>query len=437
MNSLRRDWNEFWFSPISSVPLGVFRMVYGALALAYTLLLFPERFVWFGSRGVLPLAESDIYNGTGAGALHLNLLAFPGADHWLTLFFVVLILACISLIIGFWSRASAVIIYLCINTLHSRNAVIHHSGDTVMLVMAAYLALSPAGAACSIDRLRRIFRGKESDTPPLIVPWAQRLMQLQVATVYLGAILSKAGGEKWVNGTAAYYPIHLSESARFPMLGSDTLWVINLVTWGTMAIELALATLIWVPRLRLYVLASGVMLHLGIEYSLNIPLFSFMMISTYITFLTAADFQNFLAWVKRPLQLTPLRLVYDGECDFCRSSLLAVRFLDVFRQITFIDSHDEAAREAAGVRFEDAEEAAIAVNPAGRQFAGFDAFRAIAFQLPATALLAPILYLLPIPQLGRRAYGWIKENRSRLPIAARYQGRMAEKEPERETLPLN
>jgi len=431
MSALRRDWNEFWFLPISSVPLGVFRLVYGALVLAYGLLLLPERFIWFGSRGVLPLRDSNAYNGSMAWSPHFDLLAFPGADHWLTLFFAVFLLAALFLMLGFWTRTSAVIVYLCLNTLHSRNSVIHNSGDTVMLVMSAYLVFSSAGAACSLDRLWRIFRGKEEAAPPLIVPWAQRLMQFQVAIVYLGASLSKAGGEQWVNGTAAYYPLHLPESARFPMLGSDTLWVINLVTWGTVAIELALATLVWVPRLRLYVLAGGVLLHLGIEYSLNIPLFSFMMIASYLTFLTGEDFQNFFAWAKRPLRLTPLRLVYDGECDFCKSALLAVHFLDVFRQITFVDAHDHDAREAAGVRFEDAEQAAIAVNPGGRQFAGFDAFRAIAWQLPATILLAPLLYVPPIPQIGRRVYAWVKDNRSRLPVAPRYKVKtMAE---ERET----
>ena len=432
MNGLRRDWNEFWFSPISSVPLGMFRLVFGVLALAYCLLLLPERFLWFGDRGMLPLADSDAYNGTGAGPHHLDLLAFSGADPWLTLFFVVFLLAALFLMLGFWTRTSAVLVYLCINTLHSRDAVIHNSGDTVMLVMSAYLIFSPAGAACSVDRLWRIFRGTEGDTPPLIVPWAQRLMQLQVAIVYLAASLSKAGGEKWVNGTAAYYPLHLPETARFPMLGSDALWVINLITWGTVAVELALALLIWVPRLRLYVLAGGVMLHLGIEYSMNIPLFSFMMIASYLTFLTAEDFQNFLAWAKRPLRLTPLRLVYDGECDFCKSALLIVRFLDVFRQVTFIDTHDSAAREAVGVRGKDAEEAAIAVNPAGRQFAGYDAFRALAWQLPATTLFAPLLYVPPIPQLGRRTYAWVKDNRSRLPVAPRYKAKPPTEE--RETL---
>ena len=86
MKLLRRDWNEFWFQPISSIPLGMFRLVFGLLVLAYGLLLLPERFIWFSNRGVLSLADSLAYNGVNAWSIHLDLLAFRGADHWLTAF---------------------------------------------------------------------------------------------------------------------------------------------------------------------------------------------------------------------------------------------------------------------------------------------------------------------------------------------------------------
>ena len=433
MKTLRRDWNEFWFGPISSVPLGLFRMVFGALVLSYALLFFPVRYTWFGSRGVLSPTDADAYNGTssspfdlGLGAKthvlsHWNLLSYSASDHWLTLFFVVFLLAGLGVTLGFWTRTSSFVTYLCLLMTHNRAAPIHNSGDTVMLVMLIYLVLSPAGAACSLDRLWRIFRGVEDDQPPTIVPWAQRLMQLQLATVYLCASLSKVTGPQWMDGTAAYYPMHLPESLRFPTWGRDNVIVINLITWGTIAVEMLLATFVWVPRLRLYVLALGVALHLSIEYSMNIPLFSFLMITSYVTFLTGDDIQNFLAWSGRLIRLTPLRVVFDGECDFCRSSLLVVRFLDVYRQITFVNSHDAEALASTGVRFEDAEEAAYAVRPDGKQFAGFDAFRQIAWQLPATVLIAPLLYVPGVPKLGRRAYAWVKDNRSRLPVAPRFQ----------------
>ncbi len=429
MKWLRRDWNHFWFDPISSVPLGVFRLVFGALVLSYGLLLLPERFIWFSSRGVLGVADANAYNGNHG--LRYNLLGQPGSDHWLTPFFLIFLLAALCLTLGLWTRISSIFVYFCLATLHARNSPIHNSGDTVMMVLAAYLVFAPAGAACSLDRLWRIALGKEGDEPPLIIPWPQRLMQIQVAVIYLCASFSKATGQQWMDGTAAYYPLHLAETARFPMPGLNNVYVINLITWGTVITEVSLATFVWVPRLRLYVLSLGVMLHLGIEYSMNIPLFSFLMITSYLTFLTRDDFRHFLAWAKRPLALTPLRLVYDGECDFCKSCLLLIRFLDVFRQITFVNSYDPPALAETGVRLEDAEQAAIAVRPDGRQYAGFDAFRLVAWQLPLTVLFAPLLYIPPIPQLGRRAYVWVKDNRSRLPVAPRFHSKPAE---ERETV---
>ena len=118
MKALRRDWNHFFFDPLSSVPLGVFRLVFGALVLSYGLLLFPERFIWFSIRGVLSVADAMAYNGNNG--LRLNLLALPGSDHWLTAFFVFFLLAALCLTLGFWTRTSSVITYLCLATLHAR-----------------------------------------------------------------------------------------------------------------------------------------------------------------------------------------------------------------------------------------------------------------------------------------------------------------------------
>lgn len=419
--SLRRAWNRWWFGPIASQSLGLFRLVFGLLVLAYGLLLFPDRALWFSDRGIFTSAQSDAYNQWLGPAPHIDLLHGAVSDFWLTTFFVVFLLGALGLTLGLWTRASSLIVFVCLASLHNRNSAIHNSGDMVMMVMSAYLLLSPAGAACSLDRLGRIFKGREGDEPPLIVPWAQRLMQLQIAAVYATTSLSKLQGARWRDGTAAYYPLHLPDSARFPVPWSDQLWMIHLLTWGTIAVELSLWTLIWVPRLRLWVLAAGVLLHIGIEYSLNIPLFSFLMITSYLIFVRERDLQNFVRWMQKSLLTARLRLVYDGECDFCRSSLLVVRFLDVFRLITLLDYHrpDELA-QSPEVKLEDAEKAVIAVNPQGRQWAGFYAWRVLCWRLPTLWLLVPFGYLPGVPWLGRRAYAWIAQNRSRLPVAKRY-----------------
>lgn len=419
---LRRIWNGFWFGPISPGALGLFRLVFGALVVWYGLLLWPDRWVWFSERGVLGKEDAArILEFLNPGP-RLNPFDWGLNDRSLTLFFVVFLLAAVGLTLGLATRFCALLVFVGLNALHNRNVVILNSGDTVMMVMSAYLLLSPAGAACSLDRLRRIGHGREGDIPPPIIPWAQRLMQLQVSIVYLSTFCSKISGRLWQDGTAAFYPLHLPESARFPVPLTDGshLWAIHLATYGTLAVELAMAAFVWVPRLRLFVLAAGTLLHLGIEYSLNIPLFSFLMIASYIPFLTEADLQRFLTRF-RPVRRA-LRLVYDGECDFCRSALLIVRFLDVFGLVMFLDAHkpDELA-QAEGVTFDEAERAAIAVDARGRKWAGFDAFRVLAWRLPAAWPLAPLLYLPGMAWAGRRVYAWVVVNRGRLPVAERFR----------------
>ena len=47
----------------------------------------------------------------------------------------------------------------------------------------------------------------------------------------------------------------------------------------------------------------------------------------------------------------------------------------------------------------------------GRVYAGFEAFRYIAWRLPLLWPLAPWLYLPGVPTLGQRLYLWVARNR--------------------------
>jgi len=313
--SLRRDWNEFWFAPISSAPLGLFRLAFGSLVVAYILLLFPDRDLWFSDRGVLTTAAADAYNSQAIPGPVLNLLHGVNDPLGLLLFFVLFLISALCLAVGLWTRPAALIVFVALDTLHTRNQLINSGADGVMMVMSGYLVMAPAGAACSLDRLLRVRRGEEDDEAPLIVPWAQRLMQIQVAILYLISFVNKWPGDKWRDGTAIYWALRIPDMARFPvpLLDARHLWLVNIATYATLAVELALATLVWVPRLRLYVLAAGVLLHLGIEYSMNIPLFSFLMIASYLVFLRQADLERFVAWARKALAAARLRAVYDGQ----------------------------------------------------------------------------------------------------------------------------
>ncbi|HEX5324437.1 MAG TPA: HTTM domain-containing protein [Capsulimonadaceae bacterium] len=315
--SFRQDWNEFWFKPRPSGPLGLYRVLFGLLVLSWCALLAPDLFTWYSERGVMPLKALHAFN-PGSYPYELDLLRHVTDPRAIVALFAVLSVAALFLTIGFCTRTSTIVTWVLLLTFQHRNEIILNSGDIFMRIMCFYLMFAPAGASCSVDRLIRIWRGKESaGDPPLITPWAQRLIQVQISIVYLATVLGKATGPFWQNGTAVYYPLHMKEMQRFwlPFLGStsgDTFHMVllNLLTYGTMAVELSMATLIWVPRLRGYVLAAGTALHVGIEYMMNIPLFSALMITSYVNFVPNAWIERFVAFWTRVLWRSEVTIRY-------------------------------------------------------------------------------------------------------------------------------
>ena len=311
MKNLQRDWNDLWFKTVSTAPVGLVRIAIGFLIFCAALQLWPDRFVWFSERGILPTDLAIQYNHDYTDGPRLITFLYGASDNLITAFFVVYILAAFLMTIGLWTRPALFLVWLGLNAIHNRNMIVNtNGGDQIMLIFTAYLFMARSDGAFSVSRLLRIRAGKEGADAPTMLIWPQRLMQLQVAVVYLSTFLHKTLGDLWQHGTAVYYPYMVKEFHRFPVpgLNSHNMTFIEFSTYATLAVELALGTLIWVPRLRLYVIFAGVLLHLGIEYAMNIPLFGFLMIGTYLSFLRQSDLDNFKTSLKR-LRITLPRAV--------------------------------------------------------------------------------------------------------------------------------
>ncbi len=99
-------------------------------------------------------------------------------------------------------------------SIHNRNLVSSSGADVLLLTFGFNLMLSPCGAAYSVDAwLESRKRGTPAE--PLIVPWALRLIQIQIGLVYTCAAILKAGGGLWLNGSALHYVLNNTEVDRF------------------------------------------------------------------------------------------------------------------------------------------------------------------------------------------------------------------------------
>jgi hypothetical protein len=68
---------------------------------------------------------------------------------------------------------------------------------------------------------------------------------------------------------------------------------LRLGTWAAMVAELCIGVLIWVPKLRYKVLLLGLLFHLTLDYSLNIPMFQWDILPAYLLFIDPGDLARF------------------------------------------------------------------------------------------------------------------------------------------------
>lgn len=293
-----RKWlaaaNEAVFGYTSPVAMAVFRILVGSLALINALMVSLDFESWYTEKGYFPAAWATRWSG---GVPRINLLEGVVDTRVTVFFYVLMCVAALLTALGLFTRVASIALFVLMVSFHHRSADILHSGDTLMRQWVFFVALAPSGAAVSLDRLIKLRKGLAPAVPALVSVWPQRLVQFQLAIVYFTTVWHKWGGDMWRDGTAVHYPWHLHEFDRFPFPQFlDTAPWVQINTYGTLLVELALATLVFAKPFRKWVLLGGLLLHAGIEYTMNIPLFAFVICSGYISHYSG---EEVTAWWRR------------------------------------------------------------------------------------------------------------------------------------------
>jgi hypothetical protein len=287
---LREAWDRFFFTPRSPKPIAVFRILYGTCVTLTLILLHSEWLEWFGAHSWVTLSTmSRVEPG-----VRLNLFTvMPQSDSWIRAFFWIFLCFAILLTIGLWTRLSSIAVFVCLASIQQRNLYILHGGDVFLRVTGFFLMFAPAGAALSVDRWIRVRRKLEGETIEPRAPWAQRMIQFELALLYFSSFLWKIKGAPWLNGTALFYVFHIHAIQRFPVPAwTQQLWILKLVTWYTLALEFSLGVLIWFRPFRYPLLVLGLLFQLSIEYALNIPMFEWDVLTAYVLFVDPTDLQR-------------------------------------------------------------------------------------------------------------------------------------------------
>jgi hypothetical protein len=299
LQTVRKAWEKFFFAPQSPTPIALFRILYGVCVSVTLILLHSDWLDWYGVHGWVSRATMK----TIEPGIRINLFTLlPQDDRWIGAFFCIFLGFAVLLTIGLWTRISSVAVFLGLASLQQRNPFIGHGGDTFLRVAGFFLMFAPAGAALSLDRLIRNYKNGEGLEVVPTAPWPQRMVQLELALLYIMSFCWKMKGHAWLNGTALYYATHLSEIQRFPLPGwTQNSAVLKLGSWSTLVLEFSLGVLIWFRRLRYPLLLLGLLFHLSLEYAFNLPMFQWDVLTAYVLFIDPADLARTWRYVRRLL----------------------------------------------------------------------------------------------------------------------------------------
>ncbi|MGH2490567.1 MAG: HTTM domain-containing protein [Candidatus Limnocylindria bacterium] len=286
-----RRLRDFWSGEADIAPVAVFRILFGVQLFNWFWQLFPNLTAFFTDEGILPRHEL-----ARAYADRLSLLNLSG-EWWLvaTVWAVSCVVA-LGLTLGWHTRVMSLLAFALVSSFSWRDPLILDGSDFVFRMVPLWLAFTPAGERWSIDALRR-------SEAPVVRGWALpiRILELQVAWIYLATGLEKLGGIDWVEGTAAYYALQLEHTFARPWAHAFAVEpvVSHLISWYTLAVELTFLPLVMLPSrvTRTIAAFSAAAMQLGILMLMNVGNFPLVMLACCVLFVRPE-------WIKRMMRDT-------------------------------------------------------------------------------------------------------------------------------------
>jgi predicted DCC family thiol-disulfide oxidoreductase YuxK len=330
-----------------------------------------------------------------------------------------LLLACVALFTRISTWASLMLGLYLLGVPHNFGKQGH--GDGILVLTMGILALSRCGDAWSLDRLLRSFRAGPPirlDAPGGEYRWPVACVWLLTALVFFAAGVTKLrwSGLEWItsDNLANVLLQHQYKSdplvdwgraiARHPLL-------CKVLAGMTVALELLFPLALFSSRARWPLVGGMFVAQVGIALLMGVVFTQFMFV--YLFWIPWYALGRFV--LKRVAPLWQRQAVfYDGGCGLCRKTVTVLYHLDVLRRC---DIHDIANDwPAIASRFGQLEREAClidmhVVTQRGQVYRGYDAYRSLAWALPAMWIVLPILYLPPVRWIGWKVYRHVATHR--------------------------
>lgn len=403
-----------------SIGLSALRVIIAFIVIKKAIFILPMAEEIFGVHSIAPLPGYL----ASLGYYHVPFLYFPfDMAFGPQLFLLLTIAAGLLFLFGEFSIFPGIALYWLILVAKMRNGFILDGSDNVIHVILPFLILADSYRYFRLGLLDGVRLNFQPGWWEKVKPhWLQFRkvihevaligLLVQVCFVYFFTALAKLQGELWLNGTAIYYTMRVEEflATKWNIPLTSNHYFVVLATYGTVLWEVAFAFLIWFRQTRYFVILGGIMLHLGIWFFMRIDDFSWVMMATYLAFITNAEYHRLHAFFTRER----LTLLYDNWCPRCISFARIMQKADLLGNLKFVPMRDERETYAEVVDYERAEQAMPSINRSGQVVYGFDTLYRLCLSLPLLWPAAPVMLALRVTGVGRKVYHKIAISRELL-----------------------
>ena len=275
--------SPWWTAPVPAERLAILRIAVAAVLLWDILQNYlPVYNVLYSDQGLLPPRVLSSAGRTQPWAWSLLRGAAEGNPDVIFWTMIVWMTAAVLLLLGLWTRLSAVLTWIVTVQIMHLNPLVGNGGDVVRVIILFHLMLSPCGAAWSVDAWRR-GRHTPAGAGFLVPPWPLRLLFVQMALIYFVNGLYKIVSPQWQEGTILYYVLNDPTWTRVPFAQFPVpLWILRTSAWIVLVWELGFPLWVMLPWTRKAALAFGILFHCGIFLCLELGAFQLYMLALYL-----------------------------------------------------------------------------------------------------------------------------------------------------------
>lgn len=294
MRHLFRELDGWFFARGGPRSAAAFRIAFCALFLFMLWDFYPVMPLLFGHRGMFGTMEETLL----ATSSWKHLLFHHDSPWELTLWFWGATLVTVLALVGLWTRLTVVLTFAMVILFQERDPFMLYGADVVFRCVGVWLLFLDSGSVWSVDRWWAARRGRAARLE--IALWPLKAVQVQMALIYLIAALLKLKTAPWQEGTAVYYALHMRDlNPYFFEALLPYRFVFPVMTYATLLVEGLLPFCLFYRPLRLWALAAGVGLHLGIDILFSIRFFSLAMYCGYLSFLDEGHWAWAGQWLAR------------------------------------------------------------------------------------------------------------------------------------------